>query len=89
VTDLLQPGDPEPAGVEMPHGSSPLVFVPDRAGRAVPCRLGDLGLEDAARARHSVTTALASALDARYVLQPCSRLVIDSNRRPGAAPRSA
>jgi predicted N-formylglutamate amidohydrolase len=93
VTDLL----PEPVGVEAPNGSSPLVFVSDHAGSAVPRGLGDLGLDEAERARHigwdigvhRVTTALASALDARYVLQPCSRLVIDSNRRPGAAPRSA
>jgi predicted N-formylglutamate amidohydrolase len=92
VTDLLQPGDPEPVGVEMPHGSSPLVFVPDHAGRAVPRRLGDLGLDEAERARHigrdigvyGVTTALASALDAVYVFQPYSRLVIDCNRRPGS-----
>jgi predicted N-formylglutamate amidohydrolase len=92
VTDLLQPGDPEPVGVEMPHGSSPLVFVSDHAGRAVPRRLGDLGLDEAERARHigwdigvyGVTTVLASALDAVYLFQPYSRLVIDCNRRPGS-----
>jgi predicted N-formylglutamate amidohydrolase len=73
VTDLL----PEPVGVEAPNGSSPLVFVSDHAGSAVPRGLGDLGLDEAERARHigwdigvyGVTTALASALDAVYVFQ--------------------
>ena len=92
MIDLVQPGDPEPVGVETPHGSSPLVFVSDHAGRAMPRRLGDLGLDEAERRRHigwdigayGVTTALARTLDAVYVFQPYSRLVIDCNRRPGS-----
>jgi len=92
VIDLLQSDDPQPVGVETPHGSSPLVFVSDHAGRAIPRRLGDLGLDEAERARHigwdigvyGVTSALARALDAVYVFQPYSRLVIDCNRRPGS-----
>ena len=90
MTVLLQPGDPEPVGLEARDGSSPLVLVADHAGRAVPRRLGDLGLDERERARHigwdigvhGVTSALARALDAVYVFQPYSRLVIDCNRRP-------
>jgi predicted N-formylglutamate amidohydrolase len=90
VINLLQSGDPEPVGVETPQGACPLVFVSDHA--AVPRRLGDLGVDEAERARHigwdigvyGVTSALARALDAVYVFQPYSRLVIDCNRRPGS-----
>jgi predicted N-formylglutamate amidohydrolase len=92
MTDFLQPGDPEPVGVESPEGSSPLVFVSDHAGRALPRSLGDLGVDEAERGRHvgwdigvyGVTTVLARMLDAVYVSQPYSRLVIDCNRRPGS-----
>lgn len=88
---LLQPGDPAPFGIENEGGSSPILFVSDHAGRAIPQRLGDLGLAEAERARHigwdigiyGVTTALARELDAAYVFQPYSRLVIDCNRKPG------
>ena len=44
---LLHPDDPQPWGVENPEGVSPIVFVSDHAGRAVPRALGDLGLEEA------------------------------------------
>ncbi len=89
---LLCLGDANPVGVESPNGSSPLVFVSDHAGRAIPAALGVLGLDEAERSRHigwdigiyGVTTALARALDAVYVFQPYSRLVIDCNRRPGS-----
>ena len=92
MINLLQSGDPEPVGVETPQGACPLVFVSDHAGRAVPRRLGDLGVDEAEGARHigwdigvyGVTSALARALDAVYVFQPYSRLVIDCNRRPGS-----
>ncbi len=90
---LLQPGDPAPFGIENEAGASPFVFACDHAGRAVPARLGDLGLPEAELSRHigwdigihGVTRALARALDAPYVFQPYSRLVIDCNRRPGHA----
>jgi predicted N-formylglutamate amidohydrolase len=86
---LLQAGDPPAFGVENPTGKSPILFVSDHAGRAIPRALGTLGLDEAERARHigwdigiyGVTTRLAKALDATYVFQPYSRLVIDCNRK--------
>jgi len=90
---LLQAGDPPAFRTENPSGKSPILFVSDHAGRAIPKALGDLGLDDAERARHigwdigiyGVTTRLAAALDATYVYAAYSRLVIDCNRKPGDA----
>lgn len=92
MTKLLQPGDPPPYGVENEAGASPILFASDHAGRAIPKRLGTLGLDEAERARHiaydigiyGVTSDLARELDATYVFQPYSRLVIDCNRKPGS-----
>jgi len=61
VTDLLQSDDPQPVGVEIPHGSSPLVFVSDHAGRAIPRRLGDLGLDEASVGGEVATTKVLGA----------------------------
>ena len=88
---LLHPDDPAPFGVENPVGASPILFVSDHAGRAIPRRLGDLGLPDEELSRHigydigihGVTTELARNLNATYIFQPYSRLVIDCNRQPG------
>ncbi|MEF2548184.1 N-formylglutamate amidohydrolase [Aurantimonas sp. E1-2-R+4] len=93
IDTLLQSGDPAPVGVENPGGASPILFVSDHAGVAIPAALGTLGLDATQLARHiaydigiyGVTTRLARALDAAYVFQPYSRLVIDCNRRPGMA----
>ena len=89
---LLVPGDPAPVAVQNPGGSSPLLLLGDHAGRAVPARLGDLGLGAANLARHiawdigvaGLGRALASGLDAAFVHQRYSRLVIDCNRAPGS-----
>ena len=91
VKPLLRPDDPQAFGIENPDGTSPILFVSDHAGRAIPRALGDLGLAEAELSRHisydigiyGVTTALAHALDATYIFQPYSRLVIDCNRQPG------
>lgn len=88
---LLHPDDPQPWGIENPDGASSILFVSDHAGRAIPRRLGNLGLGGEELGRHigydigiyGVTTDLARALDATYVFQPYSRLVIDCNRVPG------
>lgn len=88
---LLHHDDPQPWGVESPDGASPILFVSDHAGRAIPRALDTLGLDEAELGRHigydigiyGVTTHLARALDASYVFQPYSRLVIDCNRLPG------
>lgn len=90
---LLQAGDPSAVGLENASAKSPILFISDHAGRAVPKRLGTLGLDEAERSRHigwdigiyGVTTNLARSLGATYVFQPYSRLVIDCNRRPGDA----
>ena len=88
---LLVAADPEPAAVENLAGSSVLVLLGDHAGRAIPTRLGDLGVGSADLARHiacdigvaGMGAALASRLDAVFVHQRYSRLVIDCNRAPG------
>ena len=90
---LLQAGDPAPVGLENPAATSPILFISDHAGRAFPGALGTLGLDEPELSRHiawdigiyGVTTQLATALDATYLFQPYSRLIIDCNRRPGDA----
>lgn len=92
MSQLLHPDDPPAFGVENESGASPILFASDHAGRAIPKRLGTLGLDEAESARHiaydigiyGVTTDLARDLDATYVFQPYSRLVIDCNRKPGS-----
>jgi predicted N-formylglutamate amidohydrolase len=87
---LLGDGDPPPVRVLRPGGSATFFLTADHAGRAIPRRLGDLGLSESERERHiawdigiaGVTERLAAALDATAVLQVYSRLVIDCNRRP-------
>jgi predicted N-formylglutamate amidohydrolase len=86
-------GDPAAVGLENPAAKSPLLFISDHAGRAFPRALGTLGLDEPELSRHiawdvgiyGVTTHLANLLDATYVFQPYSRLVIDCNRKAGDA----
>jgi predicted N-formylglutamate amidohydrolase len=88
---LLGDGDPPPVRVLRPRGGSPFFLTADHAGRAIPSRLGELGLPESERQRHiawdigiaAVTEMLSQALDATAVLQAYSRLVIDCNRNPG------
>src|SRR5690349_9454560 len=88
---LLVEGDPAPVRVLRPQGRSEFFLTADHAGRAIPQRLGSLGLPDGDLGRHiawdigiaGVTEKLAEALDATAVLQEYSRLVIDCNRAPG------
>jgi predicted N-formylglutamate amidohydrolase len=90
---LLAAGDPEPVVVENLHGSSPLVVLGDHAGRAIPKRLGDLGVGAADLERHiawdigvaELGALLSRRLDAVFIRQRYSRLVIDCNRAPGAS----
>ena len=90
---LLNPDDPSPTFVTNPHGRSPYLIVGDHAGRAIPAALGDLGLPVAAMDRHiawdigvaGLGERLALALDACFVRQAYSRLVIDCNRGPDAS----
>ncbi len=87
---LLSPDDPVPVTVVNDGGRTPAVLICDHAANAVPARLADLGLDDAARSRHiawdigvaEVGRALSAALDAPLVLPGYSRLVVDLNRDP-------
>jgi predicted N-formylglutamate amidohydrolase len=90
---LLSADDPPPVRVLRPDGRSDFLLTADHAGRAIPKRLGRLGLPDDELARHiawdigiaGVTERLSESLDAAAVLQIYSRLVIDCNRQPGLA----
>lgn len=87
---LLGESDPLPVRVLRPAGGSDFFLTADHAGRAIPRRLGDLGVAAAELGRHiawdigiaAVTERLSQALDATAVLQSYSRLVIDCNRQP-------
>lgn len=90
---LLEPGEPDPVRLLRPYGRSEFVLTVDHAGRALPRRLGDLGLPDSELARHigwdigvaAVSDQLSAMLDAPAVMQLYSRLVIDCNRGHGVA----
>ena len=89
---LLAAGDPSPVAVENPGGQSPLLLLGDHAGRAIPARLGDLGLSAGDLGRHialdigvaGLGRELARRLDASFFHQRYSRLVIDCNRDPAS-----
>ncbi len=88
---LLEPDEPAAYRVERPYGDSPFFLTCDHAGARVPRKLGSLGVSAEDMQRHiawdigagALTLKLASALNAFAILQTYSRLVIDSNRRPG------
>ena len=90
---LLGSRDPSPLIVTNPGGSSPYLLLGDHAGRAIPHSLGGLGLPRDAFDLHiawdigveALGLRLAKALDACFIRQAYSRLVIDCNRRPDAA----
>ena len=89
---LLGPGDPAPVEVLRPDGASVLFLTCEHAGRAMPRRLGILGLDERHLERHiawdigaaAVARRLSERLDATLVAQRYSRLVVDCNRAPGA-----
>ena len=90
---LLDTADPPAVTIINPQGRSPFLLIGDHAGNLVPRSLGTLGLSDADRTRHiawdigvgALGEALAARLDAVFVRQRYSRLVIDCNRDPAAA----
>ncbi|KQM19778.1 N-formylglutamate amidohydrolase [Novosphingobium sp. Leaf2] len=90
---VLGPDDPIPVGVLNAEGTSPFLLIGDHAGWAIPKTLGDLGLGAVDRERHialdigvlGLGQALSAALDAPFVHQAYSRLVVDCNRNPGHA----
>lgn len=89
-TTLLSAGDPAPVTVHNPSGASPFLLIGDHAGNAIPSRLGDLGVAPADRTRHigwdigiaALGAELSRHLDAVWIAQSYSRLVIDCNRAP-------
>lgn len=78
--------------MDNPGGNCPLLLLGDHAGRAIPAALGDLGLGPADLGRHiawdigvaGLGAELARRLDAVFIRQSYSRLVIDCNRAPDA-----
>jgi predicted N-formylglutamate amidohydrolase len=98
TTLLLVKDDVPPVLEENASGSSPFLLTSDHYGRAIPRRLGDLGLPASELKRHiawdigiaGVADALSKHLDAHLIAQRYSRLVIDCNRpptAPGSIPR--
>lgn len=85
---LLTTEDAPPVTVINPKGTSSFLLIGDHAGNAVPARLSGLGLADADLSRHigwdigiaELGVILASRLDAVFIRQTYSRLVIDCNR---------
>lgn len=75
-----------------PQGRSAFLLIGDHAGNRVPDGLGALGIAPADLSRHigwdigvaALGMLLAEAMDAVFVRQRYSRLVIDCNRRPDA-----
>ena len=90
---LLGPDEPDPVTINNEAGSSVFFLTCDHAGRAIPRRLGTLGLPDHERARHiawdigigGVGQQLSRMLDAAVIVQSYSRLVVDCNRDPNVA----
>lgn len=87
---LLDPDEPAPAILLNEPGRSVFFLACDHGGRAIPRRLGRLGLAEPDTFRHiawdigiaEVGRRLSALLDASLILQAYSRLVIDCNRDP-------
>jgi predicted N-formylglutamate amidohydrolase len=85
---LLDDTDPPPFRVAEGAASSPFFIAADHAGRRIPRRLGSLGLSASELDTHiawdigigGVSQHLAAHLDAFFIAQTYSRLVIDCNR---------
>jgi predicted N-formylglutamate amidohydrolase len=94
-TTLLDPDEPGPVTFDNGAGQSVFFLTCDHGGRAIPLRLGRLGLSEPDTMRHiawdigiaGVGRLLSPLLDAALIVQTYSRLVIDCNRDP-AVPSS-
>lgn len=90
---LLEADEPSPVTLDNEGGGSVFFLTCDHAGRAIPRRLGNLGLPKGELMRHiawdigigAVGRRLSQLLDAPVILQTYSRLVIDCNRDPKVA----
>jgi predicted N-formylglutamate amidohydrolase len=89
---LLDQDEPAPVATINAGGGSPFLLVGDHAGNAVPRKLNALGLPAEVQERHicwdigvrGLGEMLAARLDATFVHQHYSRLVIDCNRDPAS-----
>jgi len=87
---LLATDEPAPVIVTNISAASPFLLIGDHAGNAIPRALSDLGLPPDELCRHiawdigiaALGRALAARLDAPFIAQRYSRLVIDCNRDP-------
>jgi len=87
---LLGPDDPAPMQIIIADGASRFVLIGDHAGRRFPVALGDMGIAPEAAIRHiawdigvaALGEALSARIDAVFVAQVYSRLVVDCNRGP-------
>jgi predicted N-formylglutamate amidohydrolase len=90
---LLAPDERRVAVVLNPGAASPFLLLGDHAGREIPRALQDLGLPDAELDRHiawdigvaGYGAVLSQVLNATFIHQRFSRLVIDCNRDPARA----
>ncbi|MEG3086826.1 N-formylglutamate amidohydrolase [Sphingomonas sp. PB4P5] len=90
---LLSAYDPLPVRIINPGGTSSFLLIGDHAGNLVPERLQSLGLPAVELERHigwdigigDLGPLLADKLDAVFIRQTYSRLVIDCNRDPARA----
>jgi predicted N-formylglutamate amidohydrolase len=90
---LLTADDPSPVQIINPQGPSPFLLIGDHAGNAIPSRMGSLGLSANELSRHigwdigvaGLGERLAETIDATFIRQTYSRLVIDCNRDPDQA----
>jgi len=89
---LLSELDPNPVQLVNENSEAPVLLLCEHAGRAIPKRLGTLGLNEEALMSHigwdigaeALARNLAERLNAPLILQRYSRLVIDGNRPPGS-----
>lgn len=89
---LLEADEPAPVRVINPGGRSSFLLIGDHAGNLVPRALEPFGVAQADLERHigwdigiaALGEVLAEALDATFIAQRYSRLVIDCNRAPEA-----
>lgn len=90
---MLTANDPPPVRIVNPQGRSPFLLIGDHAGKLIPSALGTLGVAPRDRVRHiawdigiaGLGAALSERLDATFIHQSYSRLVVDCNRDPAAA----
>jgi predicted N-formylglutamate amidohydrolase len=87
---LITAEDIPPVAIVNPGGTSSFLLIGDHAGNAVPNALASLGITSDELSRHigwdigiaETGAMLAERLDAVFIRQAYSRLVVDCNRSP-------